>query len=244
MSGVKRVRYSGGAVDGANKKKKAVAKRLALRSNRGNVWLYKMPFPEILRCTVKYSTLENLSSTSGSLARWTLASNNLYDPNATGSGAQPRYFDTLCGAANSSAPYQQYCVESVYIKATFINDNTAAAAIGHCGISPRQAGTTAVSDGNIAPERFGTVSAILSTSENSHGVVVLKKNIDIAKWLSVKDLLDDEEARAVYNASPTKQIYTDMYYQPVDGATTTSVYVKVEAWYHVAFLRRHQVSQS
>lgn len=244
MSGYKRMR-SGAAVDGArNKKKKAVAKRLALRSNRGAVWLYRMPFPEILRCTVKYSTLENLSSTTGSLARWTLASNSLYDPNATGAGAQPRYFDTLCGAAGGSAPYQQYCVESVYIKATFINDNTSALTIGHVGISPRQAGTPAVSDGNIAPERFGTVSAILSSTENSHGVIVLTKNVDIAKWLSVKDLLDDEEARAVYNASPTKQIYTDMYFQPVDGATTTSVYVKVEAWYHVAFVRRHQVGQS
>ena len=36
--------------------------------------------------------------------------NSCQDPDLTGIGAQPRYFDTFCGPQDSSAPYGNYNV--------------------------------------------------------------------------------------------------------------------------------------
>ena len=58
-----------------------------------------------------YSDQFQLTCTAGALQQYTFAMNGLYDPNLTGTGSQPRYFDTLCGANTTAAPYRAYVVK-------------------------------------------------------------------------------------------------------------------------------------
>ena len=54
-----------------------------------------MWFPDTLQTTLRYQETLSLSSTSGSLFGYIYNLNGLYDPNHTGVGHQPLYFDQL-----------------------------------------------------------------------------------------------------------------------------------------------------
>jgi len=65
---------------------------------------FKNGFPARLRMTHKYSDAAIMTSTSGSLDTYQMKCNGMFDPNQTGTGSQPAYFDQMC------ALYQHWVV--------------------------------------------------------------------------------------------------------------------------------------
>ena len=90
--------------------------RVPRRPSTGKLNWGKGPFPENLWTEVVYSDQFQLTCTAGALQQYTFAMNGLYDPNLTGTGSQPRYFDTLCGANTTAAPYRAYVVKAARMK--------------------------------------------------------------------------------------------------------------------------------
>jgi len=71
-------------------------------------------FPEVLRTSLRYQDQYTLTSSSGSAAQWLFRLNSLFDPDLTGVGHQPLYFDQLSGI------YQYYRIRSTRMHVTFL----------------------------------------------------------------------------------------------------------------------------
>jgi len=109
----------------SNKKKlaKADEKLLTNRQFR-EPWNLTMPrgmigFPERLGITLKYSETTSFSASPAPAAQ-TYRMNSLFDPNLTGVGHQPSYFDNL------AAIYGRYIVLGYSVKAEINNHTTTA----------------------------------------------------------------------------------------------------------------------
>lgn len=72
----------------------------------------KQPVPKQLFNTLKYAELVTINLGAGGEGYYTFCCNGMYDPNITGTGHQPLYFDQL------SAIYDHYTVLSSKIKVT------------------------------------------------------------------------------------------------------------------------------
>lgn len=70
-------------------------------------------FPRQLKITHRYAESFDLTSTSGTVAYYNFKANGMYDPNTTGTGHQPLYFDELSGI------YNHYMVVGSKITYTF-----------------------------------------------------------------------------------------------------------------------------
>jgi len=76
-------------------------------------------FPKMATMTHKYVETVQLASTSGTLVNYRISCNGMYDPNVTGTGHQPYYFDQM------AALYDHYCV--IGAKITCVVSNIGAA---------------------------------------------------------------------------------------------------------------------
>lgn len=69
------------------------------------------PFPRNFFTRLIYSDHFNLTTIIGGGAVYqTYAGNGMHDPDITGTGHQPRYYDTLVGSTDGVGPYNKYCV--------------------------------------------------------------------------------------------------------------------------------------
>lgn len=76
------------------------------------VFLGRQPFPKQLFNTLRYADVVNAAVTSGVGVTYQFSCNSLYDPNASGVGHQPLYFDQLI------AIYDHYTVLRSRVKLT------------------------------------------------------------------------------------------------------------------------------
>ena len=106
--------------------------------NRAYRWMYpprvprgKLPllgFPKSQMVRLKYTETINLDASAGGLASHVFCANGMYDPNITGTGHQPLYFDQYMVA------YDHYTVLSSKIKVTPVNPTTASIIPGAYGV--------------------------------------------------------------------------------------------------------------
>lgn len=75
-------------------------------------------FPAVKRAQLVYSTLTDIPITTGA-GVYQFSTNGLYDPNITGTGIQPLYFDQIM------AIWNHYMVESSYIEIQPVFDDAA-----------------------------------------------------------------------------------------------------------------------
>lgn len=78
---------------------------------------YGAPFPGTRRVLLKYAYFGNLTSTAGATDSNLFRVNSIYDPDQSGLGNQPRYYDQLLGATL----YRKYRVDKLGYRVTFVN---------------------------------------------------------------------------------------------------------------------------
>jgi len=81
-------------------------------------------FPQKMVMTHKYCDKVQLTSTLGVITNYLFSTNGLYDPNITGTGHQPAYFDQM------TPIYNNYTVIMSRIKVTFWADDTNSSGMG------------------------------------------------------------------------------------------------------------------
>lgn len=88
------------------KAKKYTKKRRSTKVNTVNRTMVRagLGFPLKMAMTHKYFETIDMASTSGSTVTYSFHANSLFDPNYSGSGHQPLYYD------NMAAIYNHYCV--------------------------------------------------------------------------------------------------------------------------------------
>lgn len=199
-------------------------------------------FPNVKYCTLTYSEDLDLVPAALGTASNTFAANSLFDPNVTGVGGQPRYFDTLCGANNTPAPYHRYLVHGC--KATAYIRNVSSANFIFVSLSMYVGNASAPSTLREARERSDTIVRQISPLGSGPASVKISMYRSIAKILGVKDLLDDQDAGAEYNANPAALCYATIVAYNPDGAVASRVGINMQLTYYSMFRRLNDVLDS
>lgn len=191
-------------------KKKAVARKKAVVP-RNMVALGK-GFPKKLTVTHKY--VENISagftSTAGSLATYSFRLNSLFDPNETGTGHQPMYFDQV------SALYNHYHV--IGAKAVIkITPETTTTNTSRCAVYTDDNGTvTPTSLDTIAEQTLGKGIKYFLAGNNNYQTFVCKWS---ARKTFGKGVLANNDLGALAGANPAELSHLVIACQADDVAT-------------------------
>lgn len=203
------------------------------------------PFPKILKTQFTYAENITMTATAGLSQNYVYVANGLFDPNYTGTGLQPRYYDTLLGANNTNAPYRDYCVykskATAQIMSSTSDTNTARAL---CGLGCFVSGTSGPSSLHELQERKDFSKKFLGMSVAGHDMIKLKRVANIAAELGIKDLADESGAKATYTANPSNQVFFGLSCMPVDEASTVTYRVIVKITFYAYLYARSDVADS
>lgn len=194
-------------------------------------------FPNVTRTRMRYAWTGSLATQAGANTTQVFRLNSLYDPDQTGAGAQPKYFDTLCAASGGTAPYQYYRVKKTHFRVMFTNPSSSSstASYAFCQVYS----TNALGASSTIADLFETVNcscAQLAPAGNGpFSVASLEGRVDHAKLWGVKDFDDNEDFVGVYNGNPAMVSYLMVGVRSADDTTVATMRVVVQLVFEVEF---------
>lgn len=233
-------------------KRTRIARKMGKASRKfGRIGMGNMPFPKTLYTCLTYKASQVLTiSVASSFGTYRL--NSLFDPDLTGVGAQPKYFDTLCGTGN--APYNRFRVHAAKISVTFVPRSSSATINeqGICGILVREAPASGISTGLDAivvaedprvkyrnVRNYATLFGQKSTT--------VSRYVKVANWLSVKDIKDDPDTAGTASTNPIRSLLADVFvsnYPNMAAGGTMSMNAIITIKYFCSFFELDIVPQS
>lgn len=208
-----------GAVNNEAKKRRLHEAQLIPGLAPGKQW----GFPNSIITKHRYAALQSMASSAGSLVRHAWCANSVYDPDFTGTGHQPLYYDQY------TAIYDQYVVLGSKITITFANRDTAKNAI--IGIVGEDDGTASPTIDTLM-ECNNSISTILPPA--GAGTVELSLTFEPQEVFGV-DAKSDGFSQTSVGTSPTEAFYWVMFHVPTDGTSTQTCDCKVEIEYTVKY---------
>jgi len=201
-------------------------------------------FPDTLTTKVKYADIFNVTGVSGTLGNAVFQLNSLFDPDLTGAGHQPMYFDQLCGAAGS-APYARYRVKGASIKVTYSMvspPSLTATNVGPVlvGVITQRANSLLASNTSGIMETNNTDFKLLGDKGSGTSSVTVYRRFNPKIDLAVDP--EDDTLSAAYNASPSLGWFAHCV--KIDDTGTSTVRAFVEIVFDVVFFGRNEVTQS
>lgn len=199
-------------------------------------------FPMSKHVVFNYFQEIGMTAATSSYSAHVFRANSLYDPDLTATGHQPRYYDTLCGADGTSAPYQSYvvkgCKSELFIRSTS-TDSWLVVSMTIC-----RDDVTGPVTLNEARERTDTVTRNIPPLGTGSASGKLSMYRSMKNIFGVKDIEDYGAARAGYNANPTSvvRIYITVY-NPDSGASE-SCDVGMKLTYYSKLFTRNDVQTS
>lgn len=189
-------------------------------------------FPSVFQTKLKYHQTAQLSSIAGSTANQMNRCNGLFDPDHSGSGHQPLYFDQLMGI------YDHFCV--IGSKATYHVSHTSASNLVHQVITWLNDDTTTTPSTDALAEQSGAQTVVIPAGSNNRFTMVQTWS---AKKVFGVDPLAHSRLQGDATADPTEQtIFQISAFQP--GGTTQSVDVEVTIEYIVVFSELKDIAGS
>ena len=209
--------------------KKRTYKRRSLRT-KASVPRTFLPFPPVIRRKLVYSTQIALTqATAGIPVHHIFRATSLFDPDYTGVGSQPRYYDTICGANNTTAIYSKYRVLRASIS---------------CKVFPT---TSSATDGNSIVSIIPVIDYLFQPSSLKEMVerpncryvsmtglgswkpYTVKSHMVPHKFLGYKDAKDADNLIGPYNNNPTSNGYfiISLCAVPFLGIATSTIMVKI-----------------
>lgn len=213
-------------------------KRLYRRKPGGDMLQYPgIGIPTEFRTKLNY--VQDLTMTAGIGSSYKIQQflgNSLYDPDYTGTGLQPEYFDQICGA---SALYKRYVVTAskISIRCCSASDGFAAGnsdiAVTYSDQPYASVGWTSIDD-QISDKATRKTCVVRYDNAGAKYLTHYAKTDNV---LDIKDIKDNLTAcGAYYNASPTSPWYWIIGQQGMDRSSTTSVVnYLVKITYYVTF---------
>lgn len=195
------------------------------------------PFSKEMYTKMRWSESTTVTPATGNVDWHTISLNSLYDPNVTGTGTQPQFFNTLCGNSGGSQPYRRYRVLGAKVTVRFVNNGASFAAFEDLVMVPS---TAAVAPTTLeeAKEMGNAVYGFLG-GVNDTPVKYLSTKVSMKNILGVKDMKDDYGTSGIYNGNPDRPVYLHIGAQPLDGTSSTTVYLNVVVDYFVQFFDRN-----
>lgn len=208
-------------------------RRKRTKSKRGNV-LAKVakikyqptPFPQVMRTRVNFTeaVIFNPAAIAGSY-QWN--ANSLFDPNRTGGGKQPFFYDELCTA---NGPYYRYRVRGLKYKFLITGANTPL----RWTIGPYN---------NTNPASYDQLAQMIGSKEGvinamSNGGTTSNK---CSGYFRVRDVLGEDVIAnhtdgAIYSTNPSNLVLLGLRVECLDGVTNISnLNIIVDFWYYCDF---------
>jgi hypothetical protein len=189
--------------------------------------------PDTWRCTHPYYEQFNLVSSSTPFI-YVFRANSLFDPNQTGSGAQPVGYDQLSGFYNS------WFVVSSRIEVTVINNNSSIPI--QFALLPTQAASsiTTFDQARYYPRhsKFLTLDASSRGGKSSGS---LSNQIVTLKFLSQPY---DRDMQSQGSANPSVNAFWTLAFQTTDQSTLINANVQVKLYYDTIWSQPLAVSLS
>lgn len=161
-------------------------------------------------------------TTAGGLSNYQFSVNGLYDPNITGVGSQPMYFDQM------AAIYNHYTVIGSKCTIKIVPQGTAVQEPYQCTLWINDDTTTTPNDIGIAEGRGAYTS--LSQGGVNPKTIVLKKNWSLKKAFAGN--VSSSQFQGTNTANPSEQEYFQLSFRPLSGANTVSIY----AWVSIEYI--------
>jgi len=195
-------------------------------------------FPQTLTTTLRYCDQYTLSSVSGAAASWSFRMNSVYDPDLTGTGHQPLYYDQI------TPVYQRYRVLFSKLTVQFLplSDDTDITTTG-----PFIVGVTGNSNGT-----FSTGIATMCEQNNSQTKLMARDKSAQPTTLTLTytpkkelgiDAMDDTVSADVAG-NPSQPFYGAIFAADVNAGGTTTVTAKVTIEFRVQFYEQKFISGS
>lgn len=219
---------------GSKKRKYAVARRRAppRRGIRTQVNL-GLAIPDKMTITHKYCELVNITTAAGGMGRYQFSANGMYDPNTTGTGHQPMYFDQL------SALYNHYVVIGSKIKVRLVPYNNAQPCI--------QFAIFVNDDTNLTPTNVDGVAEQTNAKLRLYPASQAYCAVVTEKWSARKTfgpgIMANNALQGSASANPTEQSFFEMVYSTPIG-TGMSWQAEVEIEYIAIWSERKDVNTS
>lgn len=193
--------------------------------------IFKDIFKKNLKLKHRYVDHISLNSGAGTVAKHTFSANGLYDPDITGTGHQPLYFDQIAGVF-----YNHYTVVGATVKVTFMSGSaTLYGGVSNVGIMVTS-GTTAPTTWNDMLEQ-GKAKMSFKTLGNANGgndIKMVTRKISLKRELGVKSLLDEDDNAGGALSNPAEQIYIQVFQVgATDSGDATGIEAIVEIDYDV-----------
>jgi len=175
-----------------------------------------------LKCRMvhRYAEYPTLTFTSGAFAQYAYSANGMYDPNSTGAGIQPTYFDTMTGI------YNHYTVIGSRMKCTFLP--TAVPTV------PITVGCVLDDNGTLANNTIAACQSnpaakwiTIPAGDNDPRSIVM--NFSAKKIFGGNAMV--EELSGTSSANPTEGQFFCFFGQVMTGSSTAAVLLQVDIEY-------------
>lgn len=205
------------------RKRRTVAKRRKKRTYIPPLW----PNRKVAR--LRYGDAQpSSSSIAGAAVMYSWTCNGMYDPNITGTGAQPRGFDQIMPF------YDHYVVIGAKCVVTFQNDSEEPVRVG---ILIRDVSSVSQQSPDTIQEyrhkRTITLDGI-TRGGRSFGTVSYKVNPN--KFLSRSHPLSDDQLKGSALTNPAEQCFFQTFAYALDGVSIATVRAQVRIEYTAVFI--------
>lgn len=193
-------------------------------------------FPDELKCTLCYVENNIQFVTVPSPAAQVFRINSLFDPNLTGTGHQPKFFDQI-----TPSIYSLYCVTACRVEAYAIQQASATMQRLSYGYSDSNISTD--TQESLAEDRWFKNADISGSNGNGLRKCILP-SISIAKLLGQPSLETDSNSYCAYNANPVDVAFYIFKTTTMDGATASDLSVTFKIFFNCIFKELTQPTES
>lgn len=240
---------------GGRSYRKKYGKKYRKSNSRGIARSLGVVFPQQMYKCLTYSTdpIKLAQSSSGTPATYFMKGNSCYDPDQTGLGGQPRWYDTFCGAQDGTAPYGKYQVNASKITVTIWQDpqltGSSGSVAGLVTIIPLNGNGS-----NNAPDNFqeqmmrGFMKRAYINNANSSRPIVLKHFAKTKAVYTGNRIDDNTDFSGAYNSDPNKLwTWCVQANNVIDAGTGTqlfSCYISIRIKFYLKFWSLNDVNDS
>lgn len=159
-----------------------------------SMWDRGYGFPDRIVTRLRYDQVGNMTTTGGSIVKQVWRANSVFDPDFTGAGHQPLYFDQF------AAIYNQYAVIKSKITTVFTMSEGGTVPI-LCGLVGDDDGTTSTTFATLQEKSHGS-SRVLMPTTGANNCIVMSERFHCKKHLTI-DPFSSETYKTAIGSNPT-----------------------------------------